>query len=91
MNEVERDIEFMQSALALARRGRYSTSPNPAVGCVIVKDGLVIGEGYHAAAGQPHAEAVALSAAGDSAEGATAYVTIEPCNHHGRTGPCAEA
>ena len=81
----------MQSALALARRGRYSTSPNPAVGCVIVKDGLVIAEGYHAAAGQPHAEAVALSAAGDSAEGATAYVTLEPCNHHGRTGPCAEA
>jgi diaminohydroxyphosphoribosylaminopyrimidine deaminase/5-amino-6-(5-phosphoribosylamino)uracil reductase len=85
------DHRFMAQALVLARMGRYSTPPNPSVGCVIVKDGLVVGEGYHVATGGPHAEAAALKVAGDAARGATAYVTLEPCAHHGRTPPCAEA
>ena len=81
----------MARALQLAARGLFTTSPNPRVGCVIVKDGRVIGEGWHARAGTPHAEAHALKAAGEAARGATAYVTLEPCSHHGRTPPCAEA
>ncbi len=88
------DHEFMARALRLAELGLYSTSPNPRVGCVLLKDGLVIGEGWHARAGEPHAEVNALhalKAAGDAARGATAYVTLEPCSHHGRTPPCAEA
>jgi diaminohydroxyphosphoribosylaminopyrimidine deaminase/5-amino-6-(5-phosphoribosylamino)uracil reductase len=88
------DHAFMARALQLARRGLYCTSPNPRVGCVMVRDGRVIGEGWHEGAGLPHAEAVALSAivgAGDAAKGATAYVTLEPCSHFGRTPPCAEA
>ncbi|ERS87727.1 bifunctional diaminohydroxyphosphoribosylaminopyrimidine deaminase/5-amino-6-(5-phosphoribosylamino)uracil reductase RibD [Halomonas sp. PBN3] len=82
---------WMARALELARRGLYTTHPNPRVGCVLVKDGRVVGEGYHARAGEPHAEVHALSAAGEAAAGATAYVTLEPCSHQGRTGPCAQA
>ena len=86
------DLGFMREAIALAAEGRYSTTPNPAVGCVIVRDGRVVGRGFHARAGAPHAEAAALAAAADAdLRGATAYVSLEPCNHHGRTGPCAEA
>lgn len=82
---------WMQHAIELARLGQYSTKPNPNVGCVIVKDGQLIGEGYHPKAGQPHAEVFALRQAGDHAKDATAYVTLEPCAHYGRTPPCAEA
>jgi diaminohydroxyphosphoribosylaminopyrimidine deaminase/5-amino-6-(5-phosphoribosylamino)uracil reductase len=85
------DREFMARALALAERGLYSTSPNPRVGCVIVSNGEVVGEGWHEAAGLPHAEVHALRQAGERSRGATAYVTLEPCNHHGRTPPCTEA
>ncbi len=81
----------MARALQLAARGLFTTSPNPRVGCVIVKDGQVIGEGWHQRAGTPHAEIHALSQAGAAARGATVYVTLEPCSHHGRTPPCAEA
>lgn len=81
----------MQRALALAARGAGATHPNPAVGCVLVRDGRVVGEGYHPKAGLPHAEVYALRAAGQAAAGATAYVTLEPCNHHGRTPPCSRA
>ncbi|PAU76691.1 bifunctional diaminohydroxyphosphoribosylaminopyrimidine deaminase/5-amino-6-(5-phosphoribosylamino)uracil reductase RibD [Halomonas salipaludis] len=82
---------WMARALTLARRGLYTTDPNPRVGCVLVKQRRIVGEGFHARAGEPHAEVHALRAAGDAARGATAYVTLEPCSHHGRTGPCAEA
>jgi diaminohydroxyphosphoribosylaminopyrimidine deaminase/5-amino-6-(5-phosphoribosylamino)uracil reductase len=88
------DRAFMARALRLARRGLYTTTPNPRVGCVLVKDGTVIGEGWHRRAGEAHAEVVALDAAraaGISARNATAYVTLEPCSHHGRTPPCAAA
>ncbi len=81
----------MARALQLAARGLYGTDPNPRVGCVIVRDGQVVGEGWHQRAGEPHAEVFALRAAGEQARGATAYVTLEPCAHHGRTPPCAEA
>lgn len=81
----------MAHALKLAERGLYTTFPNPRVGCVIVKDDMVIGEGWHVRAGEPHAEVHALRAAGEKARGATAYVTLEPCSHHGRTPPCADA
>lgn len=81
----------MARALQLAARGLFTTSPNPRVGCVIVKDGQVVGEGWHERAGTPHAEVHALKAAGAAARGATVYVTLEPCSHHGRTPPCAEA
>ena len=81
----------MARALALASRGLYTTDPNPRVGCVIVRDGEVVGEGFHRRAGEPHAEIHALAAAGDRARGATVYVTLEPCSHTGRTGPCAVA
>ncbi|GAA5174756.1 bifunctional diaminohydroxyphosphoribosylaminopyrimidine deaminase/5-amino-6-(5-phosphoribosylamino)uracil reductase RibD [Modicisalibacter zincidurans] len=81
----------MARALKLARRGLYTTDPNPRVGCVLVKGGRIVGEGWHVRAGEPHAEIHALRAAGEAARGATAYVTLEPCAHHGRTGPCAEA
>ncbi|MCE2558452.1 MAG: bifunctional diaminohydroxyphosphoribosylaminopyrimidine deaminase/5-amino-6-(5-phosphoribosylamino)uracil reductase RibD [Acidobacteria bacterium] len=79
----------MARALALARRGRFTTAPNPMVGAVVVRDGEIVGSGWHRRAGGEHAEAMALSAAGDLAVGATVYVTLEPCNHHGRTPPCA--
>lgn len=89
---MERQDEFwMARALELARRGRFTTSPNPNVGCVIVRDGEMVGEGYHLRAGEPHAEVHALRMAGERARGATAYVTLEPCSHHGRTPPCADA
>ena len=81
----------MAKALQLAQRGLYTTTPNPRVGCVIVRDGTVVGEGWHERAGAPHAEVNALQAAGERARGATAYVTLEPCHHHGRTPPCDEA
>ena len=85
------DYQWMSRALELARRGRYTTAPNPCVGAVLVKAGVVVGEGWHQRAGEPHAEVYALHAAGEEARGATAYVTLEPCSHHGRTPPCAEA
>ena len=85
------DTQHMQLALALAWQGRFSTSPNPRVGCVIVHGSQIVGQGYHVQAGAPHAEVHALAQAGALARGATAYVTLEPCAHHGRTPPCAEA
>jgi diaminohydroxyphosphoribosylaminopyrimidine deaminase / 5-amino-6-(5-phosphoribosylamino)uracil reductase len=85
------DHHHMVRALELARRGLYSTPPNPAVGCVLVRWGQVVGEGFHQRAGEPHAEIVALHEAGIAARGSTAYVTLEPCSHHGRTPPCADA
>ena len=84
------DVAFMQLALDLAKRGEFTTTPNPSVGCVLVKDGKVIGKGFHAKAGEPHAEVMALREAGENARGATAYVTLEPCSHFGRTPPCAK-
>lgn len=85
------DIRYMSRALQLARRGLYTTDPNPRVGCVLVKGGEIVGEGWHEYAGQPHAEVHALNQAGERARGATAYVTLEPCCHQGRTGPCSQA
>jgi diaminohydroxyphosphoribosylaminopyrimidine deaminase / 5-amino-6-(5-phosphoribosylamino)uracil reductase len=85
------DHEFMARALRLAENGLLTTTPNPRVGCVLVRDGVVVGEGWHLKAGEPHAEVHALRAAGQAAHGATAYVTLEPCSHHGRTPPCCEA
>lgn len=84
-------LTYMQHAIQLAKKGIYSTRPNPNVGCVIVKDGEVIGQGFHPRAGQPHAEVFALREAGEQAKGATAFVTLEPCAHYGRTPPCAKA
>ena len=87
----EQDRRYMASAIELASNGLYTTDPNPRVGCVIVKDNVVIGEGWHERAGGPHAEVVALQQAGANAEDATVYVTLEPCCHFGRTAPCADA
>jgi diaminohydroxyphosphoribosylaminopyrimidine deaminase/5-amino-6-(5-phosphoribosylamino)uracil reductase len=84
------DREFMRQALELGERGLYTTTPNPRVGCVIVKDGAVVASGWHEKAGLPHAEASALKAAGERARGATLYLNLEPCSHHGRTPPCAD-
>jgi diaminohydroxyphosphoribosylaminopyrimidine deaminase/5-amino-6-(5-phosphoribosylamino)uracil reductase len=84
------DRAMMQRALALAEKGLTTTTPNPRVGCVIVSNEKVVGEGWHERAGQPHAEAIALEKAGTAADGATVYVTLEPCNHHGRTPPCVD-
>jgi len=84
------DARHMARALQLARRGLYTTDPNPRVGCVVVNDGVVVGEGWHERAGEPHAEIIALRAAGDRARGADLYVTLETCCHHGRTPPCTD-
>ena len=85
------DVRFMRAALALARRGLGRTWPNPSVGCLIVKDGVVVGRGWTQPSGRPHAEADALARAGRNAKGADAYVTLEPCCHHGKTPPCTDA
>ncbi|KAG1672285.1 hypothetical protein FOA52_004300 [Chlamydomonas sp. UWO 241] len=85
------DRAYMRQALELASRGLGQTFPNPAVGCVVVANGEVVGEGFHPKAGMPHAEVYALRGAGTAARGATAYVTLEPCNHHGRTPPCSRS
>ena len=86
------DAQYMARALKLAAYGRYSTTPNPCVGCVILgQNGQIIGEGWHQKAGEAHAEVIALQQAGEGAQGASAYVTLEPCSHHGRTPPCADA
>lgn len=85
------DRQYMTQALDLAKRALGKTAPNPAVGCVLVKHGEVIGAGFHPKAGLPHAEVYALRGAGNAAKGATAYVTLEPCNHFGRTPPCSRA
>lgn len=84
------DELYMARALKLAQRGRFTTHPNPNVGCVIVNNGEIVGEGFHHRAGEPHAEVHALRMAGEKAKGATAYVTLEPCSHHG-TPPCCDA
>ena len=85
------DVDYMDEAFALAERGRGSTHPNPLVGAVLVQHGQVVGRGWHLAPGEPHAEAMALAEAGDRARGATLYCTLEPCSHHGKTPPCADA
>src|SRR5688500_2537380 len=85
------DHRYMARALELAERGLYTTTPNPRVGCVIVREGAVAGEGWHDRAGAPHAEVNARSAAGGRARGATVYVSLEPCAHQGRTAPCVRA
>ena len=85
------DADFMRRALEIAERGRGLTSPNPMVGAVVVRDGRIVGEGAHLRSGGPHAEVQALAAAGEAARGATLYNTLEPCDHHGRTPPCAPA
>ena len=82
---------WMAQAIQWGKKGLYSTDPNPRVGCVLVKDGQIVGEGWHRKAGEPHAEIEALNAAGSNAQDATAYVTLEPCSHHGRTPPCCDA
>ena len=84
------DHRFMARAIQLAKRGLYTTHPNPRVGCVLVKDGEIVGEGFHQRAGEPHAERLAIADAGSNARGATAYVTLEPCCHQGKTPPCTE-
>ncbi len=85
------DLAYMARAIQLAGRGLYTTDPNPRVGCVLVRDGEVVGEGCHRRAGEPHAERLAIEDAGERTRGATAYVTLEPCCHHGRTPPCTDA
>src|SRR5438874_5223796 len=85
------DTIWMQRALELAERGRGAVEPNPLVGAVVVRDGVVVGEGWHQRYGGPHAEVHALAAAGEAARGATMYVTLEPCCHHGKTPPCTDA
>jgi len=91
VSQEQSDRGFMEQALRLARRGLYSCHPNPRVGCLIVKDGQVIGRGWHEKTGEAHAEILALAEAGEQARGATAYVSLEPCSHHGQTGPCSDA
>ncbi|MEN8259612.1 MAG: bifunctional diaminohydroxyphosphoribosylaminopyrimidine deaminase/5-amino-6-(5-phosphoribosylamino)uracil reductase RibD [Pseudomonadota bacterium] len=93
MARAQQEIEtyYMARAIRLAGRGRYTTDPNPRVGCVLVREGKIVGEGWHRRAGEDHAEIEALRNAGEKARGATAFVTLEPCSHHGRTPPCSEA
>ena len=86
-----RDVTFMRRALTLARKGWGQTAPNPMVGAVVVREGVVVGEGFHSAFGEAHAEIEALRAAGERARGATVYVSLEPCNHFGKTPPCVDA
>ncbi len=88
---MQSDHDWMQQALSLAQKGQYTTRPNPCVGCVIVKNERVVGAGWHQQSGGQHAEVLALADAGENAQGATVYVTLEPCAHQGRTGPCAQA
>src|SRR5205809_5846456 len=85
------DAQWMRHALDLAERGRGAVEPSPLVGAVVVRDGLLVGEGWHQRYGEAHAEVHALAAAGDAARGATLYVTLEPCCHHGKTPPCTDA
>ena len=87
----DEDDRYMALAMALATQGEGLVEPNPQVGCLIVRKGAIVGQGWHERFGGPHAEALALEAAGDAARGATAYVTLEPCCHHGKTPPCTEA
>src|SRR6201991_2735783 len=87
----EQDVRYMRLALALGRRGLGRTWPNPAVGAVVVKDGVIVGRGWTQPGGRPHAEPVALQQAGTEARGATLYVTLEPCSHFGKSPPCADA
>lgn len=89
--DLSADLEFMARAIMLARRGLYTTDPNPRVGCIVVREGTIVGEGWHERAGEAHAEINALRQAGNKARGATVYVTLEPCCHHGRTPPCTDA
>jgi len=91
LNDPETDLEHMRAALALARRGLGRVWPNPAVGAVLVRDGRVVGRGWTQPGGRPHAETEALARAGEAAAGATLYVTLEPCSHHGKTPPCVDA
>ena len=91
LNPNQTDADYLARALVLAEYGRYTTHPNPCVGCVLVRQGNIVGEGYHVSAGDMHAEANALAQAGRRAKGATAYVTLEPCSFHGRTPSCADA
>jgi len=88
---MDKDTTFMKKAIALARQAIGRTAPNPSVGALVVKSGRVVGRGFHPKAGKPHAEVYALAEAGDNARGATLYVTLEPCNHYGKTPPCTEA
>ncbi|HEV7985306.1 MAG TPA: bifunctional diaminohydroxyphosphoribosylaminopyrimidine deaminase/5-amino-6-(5-phosphoribosylamino)uracil reductase RibD, partial [Steroidobacteraceae bacterium] len=90
-NPAADETQWMERALELAREGIGLASPNPTVGCVIVRDNRIVGRGFHQYAQRDHAEVVALAEAGGAARGATAYVTLEPCSHYGRTGPCARA
>jgi len=87
----DQDSQYMARAIRLAEQGLYTCSPNPRVGAVIVHDGDIVGEGFHKIAGEPHAEVIALEQAGEQAKGSTCYVSLEPCNHHGKTGPCSES
>lgn len=91
MNSTTDDLRFLRRTLTLAARARGRTAPNPLVGACVVRDGMLVGEGYHPQAGQPHAEVFALRSAGEAARGATLYVSLEPCAHFGRTPPCADA
>ncbi len=91
MNHKREDLKYMEKAFELAEQGLFTTGENPRVGCVLVKDGRIIGEGFHLKPGEPHAEVHALQQAGNQAQGSTAYVTLEPCCHHGKTPPCSQA
>ena len=88
MDKHEYSVSVMSHALQLAARGRFTTSPNPMVGCVVVQEGKIVGEGWHLRAGEKHAEAIALGQAGHMARSSEVYITLEPCAHFGRTGPC---